>query len=42
MKRYLYENKNIDKIFNVFNKYKITIRRIFNVTNETVTFIKIM
>ena len=42
MKQFLHNNKNIDEIFNVFDKFKIIIRRVFNVINETVTFIKMI
>ena len=42
MKQFLHDDKDIDKIFNVFDKFKIIIQRVFNVTNETVIFIKVI
>ena len=42
MKQFLHNDKDIDKIFNVFNKFKIIIQRVFNVINETITFIKMI
>ena len=42
MKQFLHDDKDIDEIFNVFDKFKIIIRRVFNVTNETITFIKMI
>ena len=42
MKQFLHDNRDIDGIFNVFNRFKIIIRKIFNITNETVTFIKMI
>ena len=42
MKRYLYKSKDIDKIFNIFNKFKTIIRQIFNITNEIINFVKII
>ena len=42
MKQFLSDDKDIDNIFNVFNKFKIIIRKVFSVTNETVIFIKII
>ena len=42
MKQFLHDDKDIDGIFNVFDKFKIIIRRVFNETNETATFIKVI
>ena len=42
MKRYLHNDEDIEEIFFVFNKFKIFIRRIFNVINEIIIFIKII
>ena len=42
MKQFLHDDKDIDEIFNVFDKFKIIIRKVFNVTNETITFIKMI
>ena len=42
MKQFLHNDKNIDRIFNVFDRFKIVIRRIFNMINETVIFIKVI
>ena len=42
MKRYLHNDEDIEEIFFVFDKFKIFIRRIFNVINKIVTFIKII
>ena len=42
MKQFLYNNKDIDKIFNIFDRFKIIIRRVFNVTNETIILIKMI
>ena len=42
MKQFLHNDKNIDGIFNVFDRFKIIIQKIFNVTNETVTFIRMI
>ena len=42
MKQFLHNDKDIDKIFNVFDRFKIIIQKVFNVTNETVTFIGII
>ena len=42
MEEFLYNNKDIDKIFNVFDRFKIIIQRIFIITNETIIFIKMI
>ena len=42
MKQFLHDDKNIKKIFNVFDRFKIIIRKVYNVTNETTTFIKMI
>ena len=42
MKQFLHDDKDINEIFNVFDKFKIIIRKVFNVTNETTTFIKMI
>ena len=42
MKRYLHNDEDIERIFFVFDKFKIFIRRVFSVINEIVTFIKII
>ena len=42
MKQFLHDDKDIDGIFNVFDKFKIIIWKIFNVMNETVTFIRMI
>ena len=42
MKQFLYNDKDIGKIFNVFDRFKINIWKAFNVTNETITFIKMI
>ena len=42
MKQFLYDNKDIGGIFNVFDKFKIIIWKVFNITNETATFIKVI
>ena len=42
MKRYLHNDENIEEIFFVFDKFKIFIRKIFNVINKIITFIKII
>ena len=42
MKRYLYNDENIEEIFFIFNKFKIFIRRVFSVINEIIIFIKII
>ena len=42
MKQFLYNNKDIDKIFNIFNKFKIFIRKVFNITNEAIIFTKMI
>ena len=42
MKRYLHNDENIEKIFFIFDKFKIFIRKIFNIINEIIIFIKII
>ena len=42
MKQFLHNDKDINKIFNVFDRFKIIIQKIFNVTNETIIFIRII
>ena len=42
MKRYLHNDEDIEKIFFVFNKFKIFIQKIFSVINEIIIFIKII
>ena len=42
MKQFLHDDKDIDEIFNIFDRFKIIIWRVFNVTNETITFIKMI
>ena len=42
MKQFLHNDKDIDGIFNVFDRFKIIIRKVFNVTNETAIFIKVI
>ena len=42
IKQFLHDDKDIDEIFNVFDRFKIIIRRVFNVTNEIIIFIKMI
>ena len=42
MKQFLHDDKGIGEIFNVFDRFKLIIRKVFNVTNEIVTFIKMI
>ena len=42
MKQFLHNNKDINKIFNAFDRFKIIIQKVFNVTNKTIIFIKVI
>ena len=42
MKQFLHNDKDIDEIFNVFDRFEIIIRRGCSVTNEIIIFIKII
>ena len=42
MKQFLHNDKDIGGIFNVFDRSKIVIWRVFNVTNEIIIFIKMI
>ena len=42
IKQFLHDDKDIGEIFNVFDRFKIIIRKVFNVTNKTIIFIKMI
>ena len=42
MKQFLHDDRDIGGNFNIFDRFKIVIRRVFSVTNETTIFIKMI